>query len=57
MPPKRDIEEEKVESAISLLKSNLGMTRREVCYRMLAAYGRVTRRVHGIPFKYAWRAQ
>jgi hypothetical protein len=39
---------EKVESALSLLKSNPGMTRREACHHTHAAYKRVTRRIHGI---------
>jgi hypothetical protein len=49
MPPKRDHEEEKVRKALDLLKNNPGMSRREACHEACAVYGRVTRRLKGIP--------
>jgi hypothetical protein len=49
MPPKRDHEEEKVRKALDLLKNNPSISRREACHEAHVAYGRVTRRLKGIP--------
>ncbi len=49
MPPKRDLEEEKVQKTIALLQKNPGMKRSKACQLTRADYQRVTRCLKGTP--------